>query len=181
MDEHWHLTDLESIGDHRTEIGAPELVDIDAGPAVEFDGVGDANLLAGLEAFTAEVVFAPHPDGPAAQRVFHIQENGSDNRLLFETRLTADDRWFLDTFIMTEGEGYVHRCAAQPRELVQRSHPHGAVFVAPAGARRVPRHRVVSTSLDAPGNRRCSWTTRTAGAFSTARRIHSACWPVLDL
>ena len=57
MDEHWHLPYLESIGGHRTEIvGAPELVDIDAGPAVEFDGVGDANPLAGLEAFTAEVV-----------------------------------------------------------------------------------------------------------------------------
>ena len=36
MDEHWHLTDLESIGGHRTEIvSAPELVDIEAGPALD--------------------------------------------------------------------------------------------------------------------------------------------------
>ncbi len=35
MDEHWHLTEMESIGGHRTEIvSAPELVDIEAGPAV---------------------------------------------------------------------------------------------------------------------------------------------------
>ena len=101
----WNLSDIESVGGHPTEIvGAPRPIDTDSGSAVEFNGtddalVVDANPLAGLDAFTVEIVFQPYPDGPTAQRFFHIQEDGSDNRLLFETRLTGDGRWFLDTFI----------------------------------------------------------------------------------
>ena len=33
-----------------------------------------------------------------------MQEDASENRLLFETRLTDDNRWFLDSFIKS-GEG----------------------------------------------------------------------------
>ena len=106
----WNLSDMESVGGHHTEIvGTPKLIDTDAGAAVEFDGVGDAlvvdtNPLAGLIEFTAEVIFQPYPEGLSAQRFFHIQEEGSDNRVLFETRLTANNQWFLDTFIAA-GEG----------------------------------------------------------------------------
>jgi hypothetical protein len=113
MDVQWNLDNMESIDGCRTEIvGAPRLIDTDSVPAIEFDGVGDAlvvdaNPLAGLDTFTAEILFRPYPNGPSAQRFFHIQEDGSDNRLLFETRLTADEGWFLDTFISSEGEGYV--------------------------------------------------------------------------
>ena len=113
MDVQWNLSDMESIGGHPTEIvGAPGLINTDVGPAVEFDGVGDAlvvdaNPLIGVEAFTAEVVFRPDPEGPTAQRFLHIQEEGSINRLLFEIRLTANNRWFLDTCIETDGGGHV--------------------------------------------------------------------------
>ena len=101
----WNLSIIESVGDHDTEIvGNPTLIGTDAGTAVEFDGVGDAlvvntNPLVELDTFTAEVVFQPYPGGLIEQRFFHIQEDGSENRLLFETRLTASNEWFLDTFI----------------------------------------------------------------------------------
>jgi hypothetical protein len=55
--------------------------------------------LADLKQFTAEVIFQPYAGGNKEQRFLHFQEAGSDNRLLFEIRLTEDNRWFLDTFI----------------------------------------------------------------------------------
>ena len=56
--------------------------------------------------FTVEVVFQPYPNGLKEQRFFHMQESDSDRRVMFETRLTDDDRWFLDTFIETGSEGH---------------------------------------------------------------------------
>ena len=44
--------------------------------------------------------------GAKEQRFVHFQEEGSDNRLLFEIRLTDDDRWFLDTFIKSGAGNY---------------------------------------------------------------------------
>jgi hypothetical protein len=55
--------------------------------------------MAGWTQFTAEVIFRPAADGPKEQRFFHLQEDGSENRVLFETRLTDDGKWFLDTYI----------------------------------------------------------------------------------
>ena len=112
--ELWNLRGTEAVGGHDTEIvGKPKLIETDAGPAVEFDGLGDAlvvksNPLAGNEAFTIEVTFQPYSGGAAEQRFFHIQEEGSQNRLLFETRLTARDEWILDAFIQVGETGYVH-------------------------------------------------------------------------
>ena len=106
----WNLSDLDSIGGHKTtRLGSPKLIDTPNGKAAEFDGKGDAlfletNPLAGLKVFTAEVVFRPDASGPKEQRFLHFQERGSEDRLLFETRLTPDGRWFLDTYIQT-GEG----------------------------------------------------------------------------
>ena len=53
------------------------------------------------------MIFQPYPGGLTAQRFFHIQEEGSDNRLLFETRLTDDDEWFLDTCLHAGDDGHV--------------------------------------------------------------------------
>lgn len=109
----WDLCNMESVGGHHTEmVGTPVLIETEAGTAVEFDGAGDAlvvdaNPLIDLEAFTAEVIFRPYPGGLGSQRFFHIQEDGSDNRLLFETRLTDGDEWFLDTCIQAGAEGKV--------------------------------------------------------------------------
>ena len=52
----------------------------------------EANPLAGLKEFTVEVVFQPAADGPKEQRFLHFQEEKSESRLLFETRLIDGNR-----------------------------------------------------------------------------------------
>jgi len=106
----WNVDNLEAIGGHPLRVlGAPRVIETSAGSALEFDGVDDAvfvdtHPLAGLQSFTVEVVFQPYAGGEEEQRFFHMQEEGTDNRVMFETRLTDDDRWFMDTFIQS-GEG----------------------------------------------------------------------------
>jgi len=103
----WKIDNLKRIGGHDVRVlGNPRVVALDKGKtaAVEFDGVDDAlfldvHPLAGAKQFTVEVIFRPDADGPAEQRFFHMQEDGSENRVMFETRLTDDGKWFLDTFI----------------------------------------------------------------------------------
>lgn len=103
----WRIDNLESIGGHRTVVvGKPRVVETSGVKAVEFDGKGDGlfvadNPLAGLTAYTVEVVFRPTAGGPAAQRFIHFQPDGSEDRLLFETRLTPDGKWFLDTYLQS--------------------------------------------------------------------------------
>jgi hypothetical protein len=103
----WKLEQLESLGGQPTTIlGEPRLIDAPGGKAVAFDGRDDAlfvdmNPLAGLRQFTVEVVFRPDAGGPKEQRFLHFQERDSESRLLFETRLTDDGRWFLDTYLKT--------------------------------------------------------------------------------
>ena len=109
----WDLSEMDAVGGHETEIvGQPKRIATDEGTAVEFDGAGDAlvvdnNPLAGLQAFTAELIFQPYPGGLTEQRFFHIQENDSESRLLFETRLTDSNEWILDAFIKVGKRGYV--------------------------------------------------------------------------
>jgi hypothetical protein len=99
------IDNLQRIGDMDvTPLGAPKVIDTLRGKAVEFDGKQDALFLArqplaGLGVFTVEVIFRPDPDGLNEQRFLHLQENDSENRVLMETRLVGDDRWFLDTYI----------------------------------------------------------------------------------
>src|SRR5262245_11807384 len=106
----WNLDRLDAIGGNKvTVLGEPKIIDTPAGKALEFDGVNDGilvgvNPLAGLKEFTAEVIFQPYADGLKEQRFFHMQEAASENRVLFETRLTDDRQWFLDTFLKS-GEG----------------------------------------------------------------------------
>jgi hypothetical protein len=81
------------------------VIDTPFGKAVEFDGVDDAlfidtHPLAGAETFTWEVIFRPDSKGKPAQRFFHMQENGTQTRLLFETRL-VEGNWYLDSFANT--------------------------------------------------------------------------------
>ena len=103
----WDVDNLDCIGGHRTEVlGSPAVVETVAGKAVEFDGVADGLVvdalpLAGVERFTLEIVFRPDADGPAEQRFLHLQENGTANRILIETRLVEGGKWYLDTYIHT--------------------------------------------------------------------------------
>jgi len=103
----WRIDNLNAIGGHEiTVAGTPKVIETAGGKALEFDGEGDAIFLPvhpldGARVFTAEVVFQPYPNGLKEQRFFHMQDDANDQRVLFETRLTDDNHWFLDTFIRT--------------------------------------------------------------------------------
>jgi len=102
----WKFDNLKSIaGNAVTVLGAPKVIDTPHGKAISFNGVNDAlfldvHPLAGAAAFTWEVIFRPDSDGPPAQRFFHMQENGSQHRYLFETRI-INKQWCLDSFAAT--------------------------------------------------------------------------------
>jgi len=103
----WNLDNLKEIGGFAVEVlGEPKVIETAKGKALEFDGVDDGiflpvHPLAGWEIFTVEVIFQPYPNGLKEQRFFHMQEANSTERVMFETRLTDDDRWFVDTFIQS--------------------------------------------------------------------------------
>ncbi|MGI8785905.1 MAG: LamG domain-containing protein [Acidobacteriota bacterium] len=100
----WNLNSLDRVSGFPTEIlGAPQVISTGHGRALWFDGKDDAvlidsNPLAGAVQFTLEVVFRPDSGGEREQRFVHMQE-ADDKRVLIETRLTGDGRWFLDTFM----------------------------------------------------------------------------------
>ena len=100
--EVWRFDRLDRIGAHATTIhGDPRVVETPIGRVVEFDGVDDAlfvdvHPLAGARTFTWEAIFRPD-GGSTEQRWFHLQEAGSENRMLFEIRVVGD-RWLLDSF-----------------------------------------------------------------------------------
>jgi hypothetical protein len=104
--ELWKFDNLTRIGGHPVTVeGHPQLITTPAGKAVQFGGVDDAlflnvHPLAGVEAFTWEVIFRPDADGAPEQRFFHLQEEGSDNRMLFEIRI-VDGKWCLDSFALS--------------------------------------------------------------------------------
>ncbi|MGH9719193.1 MAG: LamG domain-containing protein [Bryobacteraceae bacterium] len=120
--ETWTFDRLDRLGRHpATVLGNPRVIDTPEGKAIEFDGVDDAIFLdvqplAGAETFTWEVIFRPDGDGPQAQRFFHLQENGTEHRLLFETRV-MDRQWYLDSFAQT---------SAGSRALMDRKLTHPA-------------------------------------------------------
>ena len=99
----WTFDRLDRIGGHQTTVlGHPRVIETPLGKAVEFNGVDDALLadvhpLAGAETFTWEAIFRPD-GGAAAQRWFHLQEAGTDNRMLFEIRV-VENRWYFDSFV----------------------------------------------------------------------------------
>ncbi len=104
----WKFDRLDRIGGHETTVvGAPQLLEIDHAKAIVFDGKRDGlffevHPLAGAKQFTVELIFRPDEDGRPEQRFFHMQENESDDRVMFETRLVGNNgnkKWFLDTFI----------------------------------------------------------------------------------
>jgi Concanavalin A-like lectin/glucanases superfamily len=101
----WELNTTNNLGGYATQVlGAPGLIETPQGKATEFDGrqdgiIVDTNPLAEMQRFTLEVIFRPDTGGPKEQRFVHLQEASGENRILIETRLTSDNRWFLDTFI----------------------------------------------------------------------------------
>ena len=100
--ELWTFDRLDRVGGHQTTVlGGPRVVDTSVGKAIEFDGVADALVvdvhpLAGADTFTWEAIFRPD-GGEVEQRWFHLQESGTDNRMLFEIRV-VDGEWYLDSY-----------------------------------------------------------------------------------
>jgi len=117
--ETWTFGRLDQIGGHPTTIlGHPKVIDTPKGTAIQFNGVDDAifldvHPLAGAETFTWEVVFRPDSDGAPEQRFFHMQEKGTNTRLLFETRVTPRG-WYLDSFALS---GSASKALMDPAKL----------------------------------------------------------------
>jgi hypothetical protein len=105
----WKFENPQSIGGHRTTVeGHPSVIRTPKGSAIQFNGIDDAifldvHPLAGAESFTWEVVFRPDRGGKPEQRFFHLQEAGTDNRMLFEIRVVGD-QWLLDSFMFSTAE-----------------------------------------------------------------------------
>ncbi|HVV43754.1 MAG TPA: LamG domain-containing protein [Bryobacteraceae bacterium] len=101
--ETWHIDNLEKIGGHAvTVLGHPKIIAAPGGKALEFNGVDDAvfldvHPLAGAKTWTWEVIFRPASGGAPEQRFFHLQEDGTDNRMLFEIRVIGS-QWCIDSF-----------------------------------------------------------------------------------
>jgi hypothetical protein len=116
---------IDRIGGHPTEVlGHPQVIDTPLGKAIAFNGVDDAifvgvHPLAGAETFTWEAIFRPD-GGQPAQRWFHLQEDGTENRLLFEIR-RVEGNWYLDSY----GHSGEAQQALMNRE---RLHPLGAWY-----------------------------------------------------
>lgn len=124
-DELWMFDRVDRIGSHPTTVlGKPRVIDAPGGRAVEFDGEHDAlfidvHPLAGAETFTWEAIFRPD-GGQPEQRWFHLQESGSEHRLLFEIRV-IDGQWCLDS--------YAHSADGQKALMDRKSlHPLGAWY-----------------------------------------------------
>lgn len=94
-----------SVGGYPVQsIGSPCLGAHDGFRTVRFDGGGDGllvdmNPIEGFHRFSIEIEFCPESGGLREQRFFHIQEHGSENRVLLETRVTPDGFWYGDSFI----------------------------------------------------------------------------------
>jgi hypothetical protein len=99
------LTELKAGVAGLSISGNPKTVSSPYGNAICFDGINDCffienNPIKGLSCFTIEAIIRPDADGPEEQRFLHIGEIDGD-RLLIETRLTKENQWYLDTFILS--------------------------------------------------------------------------------
>lgn len=107
----WKIDSRNKIADRIvTVIGDPEVISVENGNAVEFDGVDDGllfdqNPIAGMQEFTIEVDLKPYRASleNREQRFLHIQDpENEDRRILLELRLNGRDEWYGDWFIKTE-------------------------------------------------------------------------------
>jgi hypothetical protein len=112
----WRFDNLTKIGDAQvTTVGNPQVVDTSIGKAIHFEGRGNTNSsnpesgnptgdalylnsspLSGDTTYTFEVIFRPSSKGAPAQRFFHMQDDNSQSRRMFEIRI-RNKQWCLDT------------------------------------------------------------------------------------
>ena len=113
----WRFDNIAKIGGNPTTIvGAPKVVQTDLGNAIHFAGDhdnGDAIFiptlpLTGALDYTFEVIFRPSAAGKPEQRIFHLQEDGTQSRRMFEIRIhpsDGQDKWCIDTVAVSEVAG----------------------------------------------------------------------------
>lgn len=99
----WKIRSLKSIGGHAPQVQGHPKLSLSGHVGLCFDGKVDGIFLAvnpieGWGAFTIEALIKPDGDGPAEQRFLHIQDD-KEQRVLIETRVTAEHTWALDTFL----------------------------------------------------------------------------------
>lgn len=100
----WEVNNFNNIGGNKAIVlGSPKVIDTPFGKATQFDGIDDGlilktNPLSGKNVFTVEIIFCPDSGGNPEQRFFHMGEIDG-NRVLIETRLIDNNKWFLDTYI----------------------------------------------------------------------------------
>jgi hypothetical protein len=117
----WRLDDPARLGGHPLTVwGTPKVESNPAEAGMVFNGSADgiflsANPLAGAAAFTIEVLFKPAEGGLAEQRFFHLQDK-AEWRVMLETRLDGQGRWWLDTFLGKPG-------VSQPLIDPTKTHP----------------------------------------------------------
>jgi hypothetical protein len=169
----WPIDSLDRIGGYPAQVlGSPKPVTAPVGGALEFDGAGDALIvpvhpLAGASEFTVEIIFRPDPGGLQEQRFLHLQEDGSESRILIETRLIPGDRWFLDTFIRSGDDGHTLYAEGHPHPLGRWYH---AALVCAGGQMN---HYVDGRSEI---GRPVSFQPQGAGKTSIGVRINRICW-----
>jgi len=105
----WDINNITSIaGSKTTVIGSPSVIETDKGKAVYFDGIDDALVvdalpLADANSFTLEVIIRVDPNGyEPEQKFLHVQENGTQNRIILLVGKTKKDRWYFDSFVKTD-------------------------------------------------------------------------------
>lgn len=169
----WQLDNLEEIGGHTVTVkGEPKVIETAKGKALEFDGVDDGifldvHPLAGWDKFTVEVIFQPYPNGLKEQRFFMMQEANSTERVMFETRLTDDDQWYIDTFIQTGESNHAQLATAF-------HHPigpwyHGAIVMdGKTFTHYVNGKKEMSTPIN--------WTPQDPGRTSLGVRMNEVYW-----
>ena len=115
----WRFDNLTSIhGNATTVIGSPKVVATDLGKAIHFAGdhdAGDALFLdtlplTGTLDYTFELIFRPSAAGHPEQRIFHLQEDGTQSRRMFEIRIHGD-KWCIDTVAINDVAGQPARSA----------------------------------------------------------------------
>ena len=100
----WDLAQMnDSARTGVTKSGDPKTIQAPFGHAVLFDGTQDGlfldhSPLIGLSSFTLEVLFRPDSGGMPEQRFLHMGEMNRD-RVMMETRLTAENNWYLDAHV----------------------------------------------------------------------------------
>jgi len=109
----WRFDNVANVGGNpSTLIGSPKVIATDLGKAIHFEGSntsGDAIFLptlplTGALDYTFEVIFRPSAAGQAEQRIFHLQEDGTQSRRMFEIRIHGD-KWCIDTVAVSAVAG----------------------------------------------------------------------------